>query len=369
MKITTTLFSYLAKTYLRNMLFLLFGLLMIVYLFDTVELIRRGSKFDDVPFTLILKMGLFKLPEVGQVLLPFAILFSAMFTFWQLTKRSELVVVRAAGFSVWQFLFPLVFVAMFFGLLQMAVINPVSALLIAKFERLENQFLKRKNNEIALFKEGLWLRQSIESSEHDDGYFILNAKKVSQPDWTLHDVAILFFDQQDTFTKRIQSRSAKISDEQWNLEHAHVFYDGIHDEIIPFITLPTQLTIADIEESFSSAETMSFWKLPSHIQTLEDTGFDAVRLRIHYQNLLSQPLMFAAMVLLAATVSMRPPRFQGGTTLIGLGIFIGFVVFFASSFLKALGASGQIPVSLAAWSPALTSLLFSLSVIMNQEDG
>ena len=101
MKITATLFRYLASTYLRNMASLLLALLMIVYLFDTVELIRRGSKFEDVPFTLMLQMGLLKLPEVGQVLFPFAILFSAMFTFWQFTKRSELIVVRSAGLSVW----------------------------------------------------------------------------------------------------------------------------------------------------------------------------------------------------------------------------------------------------------------------------
>ena len=133
--------------------------------------------------------------------------------------------------------------------------------------------------------------------------------------------------------------------------------------------MDTQLTISDIEESFSSPETMSFWRLPAHIQTLEETGFDAAKLKIHYHNLLSQPLMFAAMVLLAATVSMRPPRFRGGTTLIGLGIFIGFVVFFASSFLQALGSSGQIPVMLAAWSPSVTAFLLGLSVLMNLEDG
>ncbi|HBR69360.1 MAG TPA: LPS export ABC transporter permease LptG, partial [Rhodospirillaceae bacterium] len=116
-------------------------------------------------------------------------------------------------------------------------------------------------------------------------------------------------------------------------------------------------------------ETMSFWRLPGYIQTLEETGFDATRLRVYYQNLLSQPLMFVAMILLAATVSMRLPRFQGGAIMFGLGVFIGFLVFFTSSFLQALGASGQIPAMLAAWSPALICFLSGVGVMMNLEDG
>jgi lipopolysaccharide export system permease protein len=40
-----------------------------------------------------------------------------------------------------------------------------------------------------------------------------------------------------------------------------------------------------------------------------------------------------------------------------------------SSFLQALGASHQVPVILAAWAPALISLLLGLTVMMNLEDG
>lgn len=366
MKITPTLSRYLARAYFFNMLFLLFALMAVIYLFDTVELIRRASKHADVPLGLVLQMGLLKLPEVGQVLFPFAILFSAMFTFWQLTKRYELIVVRASGFSVWQFLAPVLGVAVVVGVLQMAVINPISALLIGKFEQLESRYLERDDNQIAIFKEGLWLRQG---AGEDNSYVILHAARISQPDWTLNDVTVLFFDRDDGFLKRLDAKSANLESGRWLFEGVKIYKPGREDEKNRFYALPTRLTIADVEDSFSSPETMSFWRLPGHIQTLEETGFDASRLRVHYHNLLSQPLMFAAMVLLAATVSMRLPRFRGAATLLGIGIFIGFFVFFMSSFLQALGASQQIPVILAAWSPALICFLLGLSVMMNLEDG
>lgn len=365
MKISPTLSRYLARTYITNTLFLLMALLGVIYLFDTVELMRRASKVSDIPLSIILQMSLLKLPEVGQMLLPFAILFGAMFTFWQLTRRYELIVVRAAGFSFWQFLTPIVSVALIAGLLHIAIINPVGALLLGKFQQMENTHLNRQENQIALFKEGLWLRQAT-----DEGYVILHAAKLEQPQWKLKNVMALFFAQDDRFIRRLEADMARLEKGNWSFSQVMLFdADQQQPEAQETFYLPTDLTIADIEESFSSAASMSFWKLPSHIHTLEETGFDASRLKVYYQNLLAQPLMYAAMVLLAASVSMRPPRSRGALNYFAAGIFIGFVIFFMSSFLQALGASHQLPVFLAAWAPAVISMLLGLSVMMNLEDG
>ena len=364
MKMTATLGRYLAKTYLVNAVLLLLALLAVIYLFDTVELIRRASKQPDIPLSLVLQMGLLKLPEVAQILFPFAVLFSAMFTFWQLTRRYELIVVRASGFSVWQFLAPVLGVAVFIGVMQMTILNPIGALLVGKFEQLENEYLNRQDSQIAVLKEGLWLRQGTE-----DGYFILHAGKISQPDWVLKNVMVLFFDKDDLFHRHINAAQASLRPGEWLFENVAIYRSQVQANRHKTYTLPTNLTIADVEDSFSSPETMSFWRLPGHIQILEETGFDASRLKVHYHNLLAQPLLFAAMILLAATVSMRPPRNHGTLSLFALGIFIGFFIFFMSSFLQALGASQQIPVVLAAWSPALISFLFGLGVVMNLEDG
>jgi lipopolysaccharide export system permease protein len=364
MKISPTLSRYLARIYIVNTLCLFAALLAVIYLFDTVELMRRASKIADVPVGVVLQMGLLKLPEVGQLLLPFAILFGAMFTFWQLTRRYELVVVRAAGFSFWQFLAPVIAVALVAGILHVTAINPAGALLVGKFKQLEDRYLDRQDNEIALFREGLWLRQATK-----EGYVILHAGKIKQPSWQLKDVMALYFQAGDQFIRRIDAGSAKLEKGQWVFSDTVISMPNQQPVRKATEILPTQLTIADIEESFSSAEAMSFWRLPGHIRTLEETGFDASRLKVYYQNLLSQPLLFAAMVLLAAAVSMRPPRSGGAFSFFAIGIMLGFVIFFMSSFLQALGASHQLPVVLAAWSPALISALLGLSVMMNLEDG
>lgn len=362
--LNSTMNRYLAVRYVRNFLYLIFGLLLVIYLFDTVELLRRANKFDNVPLSLVLQMGLLKLPEVGQVSFPFAILFSAMLTFWQLTQRYELVVIRAAGLSVWQFLAPVILSALAIGIIQVTIINPFGAMLLSRFETLEGQHLNLQKNLVTLSRQGLWLLQSDENNQ-----VVLHSARIKMPEWKLQDVIVLFFDENDTFQRRIDAQEAILERGQWSFFNVYSNAPGDLPQQSDFITLATDITIEEIEDSFASPETIPFWKLLAFIETMESTGFDATSLKIHFQSLLAKPLLFASMILLAASVSLRPPRFRGTSTLIIVGIFMGFIVFFLSSFLHALGASGQIPIILAAWAPALIAFLFGLTAILNTEDG
>ena len=364
-RIPKTLAGYLCRLYVMNLLVLLGILAGIIYLFDTVELLRRAGKRADVPLSLVLEMGALKVPEAAQVTLPFAILFSAMFTFWQLGRRNELAVLRAAGLSVWQFLGPLLAVAGVAGVLHMAAVNPVGSVFLGKYEQLEREHLTREKNLVSLFREGLWLRQPGQ----DGGETVLHAARIRLPEWRIDTVMALSFARDGTLGRRVDAPGAALEAGQWVFESAEINTFPGSPESRPTYALATDLTPGKIEQSFSSPEAMSFWRLPGHIGTLERAGFDATRLHIHFQSLLSQPLMFAAMILLAACVSLRPPRAGGSVALAVAGLVVAFVVFFVSSYLQALGAGHQIPVFLAAWSPSLICLLLGLGVILHLEDG
>ena len=362
-----TLNLYLARKYTKSCLGLLLVFLSIIYLFDTVELIRRASKFDDVSLSMVLHMALLKLPEIGQITMPFVILFGAIYTFWDLSKRSELVILRAAGLSAWQFLTPLIATALLFGILQITAINPLSAALLGRYEQLETQNLSHQKNLIALFEGGLWLKQK--NQEDGEGYIIIHAEKINRANWELNNVIALYFNNEDSFMRRIDAAQAILERNQWAFKSATLNTGNSPALPVEDYIIPTDLTREDIEETFSSPETISFWKLPGFIHTLETAGFDSTKMRIHLQNLLAMPILFAAMVLLAAVVSLRPQRSSNTSALILSGIFLGFVIFLGASFLKALGISQQIPVALAAWSPAMITLLLGASALFTLEDG
>jgi lipopolysaccharide export system permease protein len=365
MKFSSTLNRYLGRAYAVNLLFMVGILWGVIYLFDTVELLRRASKRSDVPLSTVMKMGLLKLPDMGLTIFSFAILFSAIYTFWRLNRRNELVVVRAAGFSVHQFLSPIIGVAVLTGFLLIAIVNPFSAVLLGRYKAMESKYLTHNRNQIALFDQGLWLRQ-----EKDDGnYIILHAANIKMPGWNLGNATAWYFGPNDSFRKRIDAKSATLSDRAWLFQDVTVNEPDSKMKSLPLIKLPTDLTPQDIEESFASPETMSVWRLPAFIRTVESTGFDTARLKIHFQSLLAQPFLFAAMIFLAAAVSLHPPRFRSTLTMLVMGIGAGFAVFFTSSFLSALGASHQIPVFLAAWSPAFVMSLLGIAALLTLEDG
>lgn len=363
-RIPRTLSIYLVTAFTLNLLGMAAILLGLVYLLDLVELLRRAAKFDNVPLGLVIQMCFLKLPEIGQTIFPFIILFSALFTFWQLSRRQELVVLRSAGISVWQFLAPIAAVAAVAGIFIALVVNPLGAIFYGKYSALESSYLDSDKSTVALFDEGLWLRQDT-----GDGYAMLHADKVEMPNWRLQDVMTIFFDKQDVFTKRIDADAAQLKPGEWVFQNVVQNAANETPTRTANLVLPTHLTTREIEDSFATPETMGFWNLPNFIGTLDKTGFDSTRLRIHFQSLLAQPFLFMSMVLLAATVAMRPQR-QGGTFLFIIGgVVIGFVVFFLSSFLQALGASHQIPVFLAAWSTALLGTLLGVATLLTLEDG
>lgn len=357
--------GYLAVRYLKNLAMAVAGLWSVLYVFETVELLRRAGKRGGVDLGTVLTMGMMKLPETGLSVLFFAILFSAIFTFWQMTRRSELIVMRSAGLSVWQFIAPLVTVAAVVGVLTTTLFNPVSALMQERYRILEDRYLTGRSRDVALFDEGLWLRQQADGG----GYVIVRAGRVSPADWSLQNVMALYFGADDSLIRRVDAPGAELQTGQWLFRDAAINEPGRRLRTVRQAKLSTNISPAEIEKSFAGPDTLSFWKIPSYARTLEMTGFDPVRLRVHFQSLLAQPFLFAAMILLAAAVSLRIPRRGGTAALAGLGVLAGFFTFFMSGFLQALGASHQIPVILAAWAPATVMLLLALTALLVLEDG
>lgn len=360
---SSTLFRYLSKNFLINFLVLLSILLGIVFTFDVIELLRRAANRVDVPFDVLLTMSLMKLPYFSQVLLPFAILFSAIYTCWKLNKMQEIVVIRSSGLSVWQFLSPLIVSAVFLGVLTTTLINPVASTFLSKYNQMEIVHFSKEDNLITVSRTGIWLRQPT-----DGGYALIHAENLDQKDWQMTDVIVYFFDQSENFLKRLDSPVAYLKPGLWEFRNVLVNDRGGYDRE-DSVTIPTELTANKIEDSFSDPDTISFWNIPEYIQIMEETGVPTTRLHIYFQSLLARPLLFAAMVLLAATFSLRPTRFGGTGGLVVLGVVTGFAVFFLESMLNAFGFSLKIPVYLAAWTPATVTLLLGVTALLHLEDG
>lgn len=357
------LWRYIFLRFLNNFILMSLILMGFIMFFDMIELLRRAARYD-VPLYRLVQMSALKLPELFQVISPFIILFSSIFTFWQFNRRYEATIFRSAGYSIWQFAGPVICTSFALGVLITGIVNPAGSVLIKKFNVLENKFLSKSEPQIALLDNGLWLRQPTQ-----DGYIIMHSRAIDIPEWRLRDVTTLFFDNQDNFKWRIDAPKAMLLEGVWDFPNAALSRVSEPTQGNVKMRVETGLTGSKISETFADPETLSFWEMPSHIAILKATGFDPARLQVYYQTLLARPFLYAALVLIAACVSLRPPRTQATFFLIVLGVAAGFTIFFVTNFLQALGASHQIGIGVAAWAPILITVLFGSGVILSLEDG
>lgn len=336
----------------------------IIVLFDLLELFRRTSGQKDATISIVVTMALTKMPSLIEKAVPFATLFGAMLTFWRFNRSHELVVVRAAGVSVWQFLTPVLAVAMAIGIFKVTVFNPFASAMLLRFEQLEARYIKRKSSLAAVSAEGLWLRQATA-----DGHYVMHALQVDPVRMELHKVIIFILRGEDAFVGRIDAPVARLETGYWALRDVRMTGPSGPTQRLANYKIDTDLTSENIQDSFAPPETMSFWALPAFISVLEKAGFSALRHRLYWNSQLASPLLLCAMILLAAMFSLRPVRRGGTSFMVVGGIASGFLLYFLSDVVSALGVSARIPVSLAAWSPAVVSCLLGTSVLFHLEDG
>jgi lipopolysaccharide export system permease protein len=287
-----------------------------------------------------------------------------MSTFWRLTRSNELVVARSAGVSVWQFLLPVLGSSLIIGVFTVTAFNPLASILLSRYERLEANYIHNQSSMLAVSKSGLWLRQA-----NDKGQSVIHADRVKPGSVSLQQVIIFRYSGEDRFDDRIDAREAQLRPGHWVLFDAWVSHPGDPSEFHAEMDLPTDLTVDKIQESFAPPETIAFWNLPEFIDIMQAAGFSAIPHRLQLHRLLALPLLFAAMVLLAATFSLRPQR-RGRVGLVILaGMLTGFLLYFLSNFVFAIGLSGTIPVVLAAWTPAGVSLMLGVAMLLHLEDG
>ena len=365
-----TLSVYIARQFLLAVLGMIAALAGVVWLFDFIELLRRSASKPDATFGLVTEIALLRLPFLSIQILPFGVLLGGILAFWRLTRSSELIVARAAGVSAWQFLAAPLACAMLLGALATGGISPLSSVMLARAEVLDNLYLRTNGGSMALQGGQLWLRQSDRELD-PAGVAILHARSVTlkRKDLVALEVSVFRLDGKDRLLSRVESTRATLGSGFWTLEDARRMTADHLPEPIGTTRLATDLTVSRVQESFASPDTLSVWTLPDFIGLLERSGFSAIRHRLHFQALLALPLLAGTMALVSAGFSMRATRRGGVAQMIGSGVAAGFTLFVVSKVAEEFGQSGALPAELAAWAPAGAGLMLAVALLLHLEDG
>ena len=360
-----TLGRYFGMRFLSAVLLVFGGIFALVALVDYIEMMRRATDIPHVSALLVAKTSFYRVPQIAERILPFCVLIGTMACYLNLSRRLELVVARSAGVSAWQFIAP----AVARGLparrrrhhgLQSAVGDPAGTI-----EALMKPIVFGDKSGALRGGGPFWTSQR--SSE---GQAIINAKSSRDQGVNLNGVTIFAFDNERPF--QAAHRSAR----------GHARAGGLASARMPASTswalcrpshavyqLKTSLTPEQARESFATPETVPFWELPLYITIADHAGLVAAGYRLQFQKLLAQPFLLAAMVFLAAAVSLRFFRFGGVQKMILSGVAAGFLLYVLSKVTEDMSKAELMHPVAAAWLPVLAGGLTGFIALLYQEDG
>ncbi|NBO17809.1 MAG: LPS export ABC transporter permease LptG [Proteobacteria bacterium] len=367
MNLSWTLSQYIAKHFLVSIMIALCGLTVVTSMVDVVELLRRATGRNNIPVGIVLELAALRMPFLAEKLMPYAVLIGSMLALTKLTRSHELIVARAAGVSVWQFLAPAMALVLMLGIFVATVFNPFSAALLMRFEQLEGKYFSSSPSLLSISASGLWLRQ-IEQDENI-GEHIIYTMRIAQSTMEFSNVIVFTFDKQQKFTERLDAKQGMLENGILQLHDVTRSVPGQPAERIERVSLPTTLTLSHIQDSFASPESMSFWSLPYFINMLENAGFSALRHRLYWHSLLASPFLMMGTVLVAAVFSLRLPRRGKIGLLVVAGVITGFLLHFLTDVVFAFGSAGTLPVMLSAWAPSGVVIMIGAALLLQLEDG
>ena len=358
-----TLGRYLSSRFFRMILAVFATIFSLVFVVDFVELLRRTGNLVGVSTWSVAILSFLRTPSVSEQVLPFCVLFGSMAVFLNLTRKLELLVARASGISVWQFLGPPVFIAGLIGIVSVTLLNPLSAIMKQRADTIEAKIFGKPGS--SGDDTDIWVRQI-----GVDGEAIIRAQSSHDHNDRLVGVTAYVYDRAGKFRERVKADEADLSnDGAWQLKNAEVSQPGEDPRQFPIYLIATNSQPGEVLEGSMSAEAVPFWELPALREETESAGLDAAPYRLQYQSLLARPLLLVAMTLIAAAFSLRFFRFGGIGKFVGGGVSAGFVLYVATKYVGDLGGSGVLSPTVAAWSPAIVASMLGALALLNQEDG
>lgn len=359
-----TLRRYVAKRFLTAILGAFTVCAVLIYMIDMVELLRMSRRANDVSVLSLLWIGLLRLPAFTEILLAFAVLVGGIGALLSLNRKSELIVMRAGGMSVWQFLRPGLVVSLVLGVVAVTVYNPLAAAARSEAERRVAEAFGREASLMASSGSESWLRQ-----DGADGQSVMSSRAVADQGLSLTGVIVYQFDREGRFVERVDADKASLNDGYWELQNVLVSRPGREPERFDAYTVSTYLTRERVGDALGSEIAVSLWQLPDLIEVAERAGLSAARYKMQYALLISRPMLLMAMVILGATVSLRSFRSGGIQTMVIMGMVGGIGFFLLTEVSRQIGIAGMVSPTTAVWVPIGLALLVSLTVLLHQEDG
>lgn len=366
---SSIIMRYVARQVVIGVLIMLSVVFVMIFMVDFVELSRDLDRHNVSTLT-VAGLSFLRAPALAETSLPFMFLFGVMWAMYRLNRRSELIVMRAAGMSAFRFIAPAVVIAVIAGVLMITALSPASSRLMAEFEAQRARIVEGGSVGISLNERKIWLRE-----RRSDGQITISARASDASASVLRNVTMYRYEFDENalpeFLNRLEVEEAELNGEAgfWQLTNVREYAP---EQAVVFrerMAIPTDINPTALATSDAAAQTLTVWELPRQIRLLRENGFDSINHELRWHRLLVLPVTLAAMTLVAAAACLRLNRRGGTVQLVIFAALVGFAMYFGDEVLAALGATELLPLLLAAWTAPLFTIFAALYVISTVEEG
>jgi lipopolysaccharide export system permease protein len=330
----------------------LIGLLQLIDLLErTSGILQRGGLID------IGRYMVLRMPFLFQEVAPFAVLAGAIFTFSQLSRNSELVVMRISGLSLFQIFRRTLPVALAVAALDLVVADQVTP---------------RAQQALAT-----WWNASAPGAATSPGtprWFRIDGNVVMVQSATpngqsLRGVSIYERDQNQALIRRIKAAGATWDHGAWRLRDAEITDLGKERA--------TLMTVArtDWRTSLRPSDTARLFAAAYEITS--DTAFRSLfgkgpvdkspsQFKTRLYRTLAEALAPIIMLLLALPTALGHSR-SNRTAPIVFGLGCGLLYLVTDGLLTAMGSTGILPPLVAAWGAPVAFAAGAISILLYAE--
>jgi len=339
---------YVLRNFLFYFVLLLVGFVLLFEIFTFFDLLddiaqHRASSVEVSSYFRYLSYYL------TYQLAPLACLVSILITLGVMTKNNELVAFKAAGISLYRVALPLLFAGAI-----------ATAALIA-FDQSYLPYANKRAEELHSIIKGLPAQTYFQPQRQ---WILGNNSKIYNyqlfdPDRVLFGgLSVFELDSQKfSLRRRVYADRAYWEPQQ----HAWILESGwIRDFQAGSITRYAEFQVMELPEideppayftrEIRQSSEMDWFELRSYIAKLRHAGFDVARFSVQLHKKLAFPLIAPIIIMLAIPFSILVGS-RGAVGGLALGVGIAVIYWATAALFEALGAVGQLPPILSAWSP------------------
>ena len=345
--------KYLAKEFFKiviNTSLIFFCLGFVLNLFEEINFFKDLEVGINIPIIL----SVLFVPSLLYNMFPFVILISGIWFFLKIKKTDEIIALKVSGISNFSIIIIPSIVSIILGILIITAFNPITSVLVKKYEIIKGSYEKDQEYLAAITVNGIWIKEKNINKNN-----IVRSSNLHNEN--LIKVTIYEFDKENNFVKRIEAKSANISSFNWILKDATII-DADGNYLASNISRLDYISMYDIQKIkslYSNLDTISFWNLKNEIQLLEARGYSTREMEAKFQRSFAFPFFLLSMVLLSGVFTLGMTFKENNWSYVFIAIITSVLIFYFNDFSAALGKTEKLPILISVWMPIVIIFIFS----------